>query len=133
MYILNFYNGIDVYLLPWGRYGNIYCEGGALHRTLHQKYRKNYLTKPKYLLKKYNNITFWHTYTCTITNMYTCYLKDDGTPLTRWWGDAPPITSLWSKNRKFNQNYNNILMKNSKDVKIIKKMLGKLLDVPHPL
>ena len=33
-------------------------EGGAPDRTLHKKHTKNDLTKPKYSLKQYNNITF---------------------------------------------------------------------------
>ena len=59
MYILNFYNGnIDVYMPPLGGSSNIYYEGGSPDTTLNQKHTKNYLTKPKYSLKQYNNITF---------------------------------------------------------------------------
>ena len=58
LYILNLYNGIDVYLPPQGRSGKIYCEGGASDKNMHKKHRKNYLTKPKYSLKKFDNITF---------------------------------------------------------------------------
>ena len=58
LYILNLYNGIDVFLPSRGRFGIIYCEGGAPDRTLHQKHTKNYLKKPKYSLKQFNNIKF---------------------------------------------------------------------------
>ena len=64
--------------------------------------------------------------------MYTCCLKD-GVLLSPAAGVMHPRSLPYEVNiGNLIKNYNYLLTKNPKDVKIINKRLGKLLDVPHP-
>ena len=64
--------------------------------------------------------------------MYTCCLADRVllSPSARVM--RPPSPPCEFNIGNLIKNYNYMLTKNPKDVKIINKRLGKLLDVPHP-
>ena len=63
-------------------------------------------------------------YTCFLTN---CVLLSPAAGVMR-----PPSPPCEVNIGNLIKNYNYMLTKNTKDVKIINKRLGKLLDVPHP-
>ena len=64
--------------------------------------------------------------------MYTCCLVDY-VLLSPTAGVMPPPSPLCEVNiENLIKNYKYLLMNNPKDVKIINKRLGKLLDVPNP-
>ena len=64
--------------------------------------------------------------------MYTCFLPDRVllSPSTRVM--SPPSPPCEVNIGILIEIYNYLLTKDPKDVKIINKRLGKLLDVPHP-
>ena len=64
--------------------------------------------------------------------MYTCFLEDGVLLSLVAWVMRPRSPPCEVKIENLIKNYNYILTKNPKYVKIINKRLGELLDVPHP-
>ena len=64
--------------------------------------------------------------------MYTCFLADLVLLSPSTGVICPPSPPCKVNIENLIKNYNYLLTKNPKDVKLINKRLGKLLDVPHP-
>ena len=64
--------------------------------------------------------------------MYTCFLVDCVLLSPSAGVMHPPSPPCEVKIGNLIRHYNYMLTKNPKDVKIINKRLGKLLDIPHP-